>query len=75
MPVVLVAKMQTGPIRIRVTASHRVVTKILSGPTTVRIYGAPGPVGKQGVQGDKGNQGAPGITILPTDAPINGGFF
>ena len=36
-------------------------------PVAVRI--ATGP------QGDKGDQGDPGITILPTDTPINGGFF
>jgi hypothetical protein len=28
-----------------------------------------------GLQGDKGDTGAPGVTILPTNAPINGGFF
>lgn len=75
MPTVLAAKVRTGPIRIQVTTSHPVVTKILSGPAIIRIYGTPGPDGKQGPQGDKGDQGAPGITILPTDAPINGGFF
>ena len=37
--------------------------------------GLQGLQGEKGLQGDKGDQGTPGITILPTDAPINGGFF
>jgi hypothetical protein len=41
----------------------------------VRLLGQPGPQGRTGLQGDKGDQGTPGITILPTNAPINGGFF
>ena len=54
-----------SPIRLRLT----------TGATRIRLLGTPGPDGKQGPQGEKGDQGAPGITILPTDTPINGGFF
>jgi hypothetical protein len=28
-----------------------------------------------GPQGDKGDPGEPGITILPTNVTLNGGFF
>ena len=63
--------LQTGPITITAPIKVRVV----SGPFRIRLGGQPGPQGAAGPQGDKGEQGAPGITILPTDAPINGGFF
>lgn len=49
--------------------------RIAMGATRIRLLGTPGPDGKPGLQGDKGDQGDPGITILPTDTPINGGFF
>ena len=49
--------------------------RIATGATRIRLLGTPGPDGKTGPQGDEGAQGDPGITILPTDAPINGGFF
>ncbi len=62
---------QTGPITISAPIKVRVVT----GPFRIRLGGQPGPQGATGPQGDKGDQGDPGITILPTDAPINGGFF
>jgi len=62
---------QTGPIIITAPIKVRVVT----GPFRIRLGGQPGPQGATGPQGDKGDQGDPGITILPTDAPINGGFF
>ncbi len=62
---------QTGPIAITAPIKVRVV----SGPLRIRIGGQPGPQGATGPQGDKGDQGDPGITILPTDTPINGGFF
>ncbi|KGL00963.1 hypothetical protein [Thalassobacter sp. 16PALIMAR09] len=62
---------QTGPILITAPIKVRVV----SGPFRIRLGGQPGPKGATGPQGDKGDQGDPGITILPTDAPINGGFF
>ena len=55
----------TGPIKVSVT----------EGPLRVRLGGQPGPQGDVGPQGDKGDQGEPGVTILPTDTPINGGFF
>jgi len=55
----------TVPIRIRLS----------NGITMVRILGLPGPQGKPGPPGEKGEQGTPGITLLPTDTPINGGFF
>lgn len=63
--------LQTGPITITAPIKLRVVT----GPWRIRLGGQPGPQGTTGPQGDKGDPGAPGITILPTDAPINGGFF
>ncbi|WP_420588060.1 hypothetical protein [Marivita sp.] len=62
---------QTGPITITAPIKARVV----NGPFRIRLSGQPGPQGATGPQGDKGDQGDPGITILPTDAPINGGFF
>ena len=65
------AALQTGPIRITAPISVRVA----SGPMRLRLAGQPGPQGKTGPTGDKGDQGTPGITILPNDAPINGGFF
>ena len=62
---------QTGPITITAPIKVRVVT----GPFRLRLGGQPGPEGKPGPPGDKGDQGDPGITILPTNTPINGGFF
>ena len=62
---------QIGPITITAPIKVRVV----NGPFRIRLGGQPGPQGATGPQGDKGDQGDPGITILPTDAPINGGFF
>ena len=62
---------QTGPFTITAPIKVRVV----NGPFRIRLGGQPGPQGATGPQGDKGDQGDPGITILPTDAPINGGFF
>ena len=62
---------QTGPITI--TAPIKV--RIVNGPFRILLGGQPGPQGATGLQGDKGDQGAPGIAILPTDTPINGGFF
>lgn len=65
------ATLQTGPITITAPIKVRVV----SGPFRIRLGGQPGPQGATGAQGEKGDQGEPGITILPTNAPINGGFF
>ncbi|HEV8035910.1 hypothetical protein [Yoonia sp.] len=62
---------QTGPITITAPIKVRVVT----GPLRIRLGGQPGLEGKVGPPGDKGDQGDPGITILPTNTPINGGFF
>ena len=62
---------QTGPTTITAPIKVRVV----NGPFRIHLGGQPGPQGATGPQGDKGEQGDPGITILPTDAPINGGFF
>jgi hypothetical protein len=62
---------QTGPITITAPIKVRIVT----GPLRIRLGGQPGPEGKVGPRGDKGDQGDPGITILPTNTPINGGFF
>lgn len=41
----------------------------------IRVLGIPGPQGSPGPQGVQGEQGPPGVTLLPTDTPINGGFF
>jgi hypothetical protein len=65
----------TGPIRIAVTSEAPITLHLATGPIGLRLLGQPGPQGTTGPQGDKGDQGEPGITILPTDAPINGGFF
>ena len=65
----------TGPIRIAVTSSSHIALRIPTGPISIRLLGQPGPQGATGSQGDKGDQGAPGVTILPSDVPINGGFF
>ena len=65
----------TGPIRLHLASSDPIRLRILSGPVAVRLLGQPGPQGRTGLQGDKGDKGAPGVTILPTDTPINGGFF
>lgn len=65
----------TGPIRIAVTSSAPIALRLSAGPVGIRLLGQPGPQGSTGPQGDKGDQGEPGITILPTDTPINGGFF
>lgn len=75
MAVSLDLKPLTGPIRLRVISEEPVRLRIPAGPVGIRLLGQPGPQGETGPQGDKGDQGAPGITILPTDAPINGGFF
>ena len=65
----------TGPIRMSVVSEASVILRLTAGPIGIRVLGQPGPQGATGSQGDKGDQGEPGITILPTDAPINGGFF
>ncbi|MCI5078696.1 hypothetical protein [Oricola sp.] len=64
-----------GPIRVSVTSSEPVKARVLAAPVTIRALGTPGPKGDTGQQGLKGDKGDPGITLLPTDAPINGGFF
>lgn len=63
------------PIRVTLSKDLPIRVGIASGPVAVRVRGMPGPDGDTGPQGPKGDQGAPGVTILPTDAPINGGFF
>jgi len=65
----------TGPIRLHLRSDEPIRLRLLAGPVRVRLLGQPGPQGQTGPQGDKGEPGAPGITILPTDVPINGGFF
>ena len=65
----------TGPIRIAVTSETPITLRLATGPVGLRLLGQPGPQGTTGPQGDKGDQGDPGVTILPTDTPINGGFF
>lgn len=64
-----------GPAPGAVSGAAPIKIRIATGATRIRLLGTPGPDGKQGLQGDKGDQGDPGITILPTDTPINGGFF
>ena len=61
----------SGPIR--VTAPVKI--RLADGPVVVRLAGQPGPDGRTGPEGPKGTQGDPGITVLPNDTPINGGFF
>ena len=65
----------TGPIRLHLSASEPVQLRLMTGPVRLRLLGQPGPQGRTGPQGDKGDRGLPGITVLPTDTPINGGFF
>jgi hypothetical protein len=65
----------TGPIRITVTSEAPIALRLSSGPIGIRVLGHPGPAGPIGPQGDPGAQGVPGVTLLPTDTPINGGFF
>ena len=69
----------TGPIR-----SGSVTLRPAEGPATLKLLGTPGPTGPRGEKGDPGDAGSPGapgadgepgITLLPTDTPINGGFF
>jgi len=63
----------TGPIR-----SGSVTLRPAEGPASLKLLGTPGPTGPRGEKGDPGDAGspgAPGITLLPTDTPINGGFF
>ncbi len=64
-----------GPIRLRVASHEPITLRLAAGPIRLRLLGTPGPQGIPGPPGDKGDQGAPGITILPTDTPINGGHF
>lgn len=75
MAAALELKPLTGPIRLHLRSNESIRLRVLAGPVAVRLLGQPGPQGRTGLQGDKGDQGTPGITILPTDVPINGGFF
>ena len=75
MAATLELKPLTGPIRLHLKSSEPIRLRVLTGPVAVRLLGQPGPQGRTGLQGDKGDTGAPGVTILPTNAPINGGFF
>ena len=75
MAAALELKPLTGPIRLHLRSSEPILLRVLAGPVALRLLGQPGPQGRTGLQGDKGDQGTPGITILPTNAPINGGFF
>ena len=68
----------TGPIRITVSSAAPVPLRLSAGPIKIRLLGTPGPAGEPGPagpQGSPGPQGTPGLTILPSDTPINGGFF
>ena len=69
----------TGP-----TCSGQLKLRFAQGPAALKLLGTPGPAGPKGEKGDPGDAGAPGapgsdgepgITLLPTDTPINGGFF
>ncbi len=64
-----------APIRLRVASHEPITLRLVAAPIGLRVQGRPGPQGIPGPQGDKGDQGAPGITVLPTDTPINGGHF
>jgi hypothetical protein len=76
-----------GPVRVRVSSNEPVRVRIAGAPIGVRVLGSPGPQGATGPQGpqgtpgppgergDPGPQGAPGITVLPDNVSINGGFF
>ena len=64
-----------GPIRLRIASHEQITLRLGAGPIGLRLLGTPGPQGIPGPQGDKGDQGEPGITILPTNTPINGGHF
>ena len=75
MPGALDHRPLTGPIRLHLSVSEPVQLRLMAGPVRLRLLGQPGPQGRTGPQGDKGDQGLPGITFLPTDTPINGGFF
>ena len=75
MAAALELKPLTGPIRLHLRSSEPILLRVLAGPVALRLLGQPGPQGRTGLQGDKGDTGAPGVTILPTNAPINGGFF
>ena len=75
----LIAGSHTGPVR-----SGPVKLRLAEGPATLKLLGTPGPTGPKGEKGDPGDAGSPGapgangepgITLLPTDTPINGGFF
>ena len=72
MPTMHALRSLTGPIRIAVTQEAPVALRIAAAPVRIRLLGTPGP---EGPPGDKGDQGLPGVTVLPTDTPINGGFF
>lgn len=56
---------------------HAVPIKIhaTAGIGRIQVLGLPGPQGSPGPQGARGEQGPPGVTLLPSDTPINGGFF
>jgi len=74
----LEASAAVGPIRVQVSTLEDVAVRSLTAPIGIRVLGMPGPPGtpgKTGPQGPQGAQGDPGITLLPTDTPINGGFF
>lgn len=75
MPTSLALQPLTGPIRIAVTSAAPIALRLAAGPVGIRLLGQPGPQGPTGPQGETGAQGTPGVTILPTDTPINGGFF
>ena len=75
MPAALDLRPLTGPIRLHLSANEPVQLRLIAWPVRLRLLGQPGPQGMTGPQGDKGDRGAPGITVLPTDTPINGGFF
>ena len=64
-----------GPIRIACAEAGSLRVQGAQAPLSVRILGRPGPEGAVGPPGPQGPPGADGITILPTDAAINGGFF
>ncbi|SEP03095.1 hypothetical protein SAMN04490248_12047 [Salinihabitans flavidus] len=75
MPEGVAIRQAMGPISVGVTSDVPVAVRIAGAPIRMRVLGIPGPQGAPGPKGDQGDQGAPGNIVLPTDVPINGGFF
>lgn len=78
MTTVLDPRPYTGPIRVAVTSRTPITLRLVGGAIGIRLLGRPGPPGQPGPPGERGDpgpQGASGITVLPDNVSINGGFF